>query len=84
MNHSVAIVAQQVMEVIDIEASHPATCPCALCFASRIEPCNLQTGPVVPYNADAFVLDNVAVEEATGGTTPQVQNEEDEARGLRG
>ena len=64
MNHSVAVLAQQVMEVIDIEASHPATCPCALCFASRIEPCNLQTGPVVPYNAEAPVLDNVAVEVA--------------------
>ena len=64
MNHSVAILAQQVMEVIDIEASHPATCPCALCFASRIEPCNLQTGPVVSYNAEAPVLDNVAVDVA--------------------
>ena len=52
------------MEVIDIEASHPAACPCALCFASRIEPCNLQTGPVVPYNAEAPVLDNVAVDVA--------------------
>ena len=60
MNHSVVILAQQDMDVIDLEAAHPAACPCALCFAGR-------STAIVPHIAveHAIVLDS-AVEHESG------------------